>query len=117
MKAIKFDTQKPATELLSRVALEGVARVLGFGAQKYAAHNWRLGMEWGRVAGAAMRHLLAFIDGEDIDPESGLPHVDHLMCCAMFLSEYQKKNLGTDNRHTSPTVKPYVFVTHTREPK
>lgn len=85
-------------ELLSRVALEGCASVLTFGAIKYSPNNWRLGLEWGRVIGAAMRHLTAFSDGEDLDPESGLPHIDHLACCVMFLSEFQKKNLGTDDR-------------------
>lgn len=98
MSAIKFDSEKPRMELLSRVALEGCAQVLAFGSRKYAAHNWRRGLAWSRLIGAALRHLTAIMDGEDIDPESGLPHVDHLACCVMFLSEYQKKNLGTDDR-------------------
>lgn len=63
------------------------------------AHNWRKGFEWSRLIGAAMRHLTAILDGEDTDPESGLPHVDHLACCVMFLSEHQKKNLGIDDRY------------------
>lgn len=94
----KNDGEKPRMELLSRAALEGTAHVLTFGARKYDSHNWRKGMAWGRLIGAAMRHLQAFADGEDLDPESGLPHVDHLACCVMFLSEYQKRGLGTDDR-------------------
>ncbi len=100
MSAIKFDEEKPRMELLSRVALEGCARVLTFGAKKYASDNWRNGFKWRRLIGAAMRHLTAIMDGEDIDPESGLPHVDHLACCVMFLSEHQKKKLGSDDRWT-----------------
>lgn len=98
-EALKFDSAKPRMELLSRVALEGMAQVLTFGAKKYDSHNWRKGFEWSRLIGAAMRHLTAILDGEDMDPESGLPHVDHLACCVMFLSEHQKKNLGTDDRY------------------
>lgn len=97
--AIKHDTEKPRMDLLSEVAIEGLARVLTFGAKKYAADNWRKGMEWRRLIGAAMRHLFAYSRGEDLDPESGLPHIDHLACCVMFLSEYQKRKLGTDDRY------------------
>lgn len=97
--AVKHDTSKPRVELLSRPALEGCSRVLEFGANKYAADNWRKGMEWRRVIGALIRHALEFSDGKDIDEESGLPVIDHVMCCAMFLSEFQKRNLGVDDRH------------------
>lgn len=96
--AVKFDTEKNAIELASSWAIEGLGLVLTYGAKKYAAHNWRKGMAWSRLIGAAFRHLLAFARGEDIDPESGLPHIDHAMCCLMFLSEYQKLQLGSDDR-------------------
>ena len=98
-EATKYDQSKPRLDLLSRVALEGCADVLGFGARKYAEDNWRKGMAWRRLIRAALAHLTAFADGENLDRESGLPHIDHLACCAMFLSEYQKRKLGTDDRH------------------
>lgn len=96
---VKHDREKPRMDLLDRAALEGLAAVLGFGAQKYAAHNWRGGIEHSRLIGAAMRHLMAINDGEDIDPESGLPHVDHLGCCWMFLSNMQKTRPDLDDRY------------------
>ena len=102
-EGIKNDSEKVRMDLLSRSALEGVSQVLTYGAQKYAPDNWRKGMEWRRLIGAAMRHLQAFSDGEDMDPESGLPHIDHLGCCVMFLSEYQKKKMGTDDRWKGAT--------------
>ncbi len=40
----KFDGGKPRMDLLDPLWLAEVARVLGFGAQKYAAHNWRGGI-------------------------------------------------------------------------
>lgn len=95
---VKFDAEKIRMDLLSEVAVEGLAKVLTFGAKKYSADNWRNGMEWRRVIGAAMRHLFAFSRGENTDRESKLPHIDHLLCCAMFLSEYQKRATGTDDR-------------------
>lgn len=64
--------------------------------------NWELGMDWGRLVGAALRHVFAFVRGEDIDPESGLPHIDHALCCIAFLSAYQKRGVGVDDRVKLP---------------
>ena len=96
--AVKADTGKAPISLVPRSAIVAEAEVLGFGAQKYAAHNWRKGMKWSRLGDAALRHLLAWIDGEDVDPETGLSHLAHLRCCAGFLIEYQAAGLGDDDR-------------------
>lgn len=82
---VKFDHDKPRMDLLDPYALEQLSKVLGFGAQKYAAHNWRKGLHKSRLIGAALRHLFAYLKGEDTDPETGLSHVAHAMCCCMFL--------------------------------
>lgn len=97
--ALKYDSAKPMTDLLDPAALTGLAAVLTFGAKKYEAHNWRKGMKWSRLIAAMLRHLFAIMRGENIDPESGLPHIDHLGCCWMFLSNYMKTQTGTDDRH------------------
>lgn len=56
-----------------------VARVLAFGAQKYGAFNWRSGPKINAMTyvSAIQRHLDAYVDGEDRDAESGLPHLAH----------------------------------------
>lgn len=72
-------------DLLDPHAMEQLALVLGFGAKKYAAHNWRKGLSKSRLIGAALRHLFAYLGGQDHDPETGLSHVAHAMCCCMFL--------------------------------
>lgn len=94
----KDDNGKAPMSLIPQPALEELAKVLLFGKQKYNAHNWRAGMDWSRLADAAMRHLTAWYDGEDNDPESGLSHIAHLLCCAAFLMTYQKDGLGNDDR-------------------
>lgn len=96
---LKYDNNKPRMDLLDWTALEGVARVLTFGAQKYEANNWRKGLEYSRVMGAMLRHLAAIQRGEDIDPESGEPHIDHLGCCWMFLSNFMKTRPDLDDRY------------------
>jgi Domain of unknown function (DUF5664) len=97
--ALKFDTDKLPLNLLSTEAMNQTAAVLKFGAQKYAEHNWRKGFAWSRPLAAAMRHITAFNDGEDTDPESGLSHLAHAACCIMFLLEFQKTHPELDDRY------------------
>jgi hypothetical protein len=97
--AVKFDGEKLPLNLLSTEAMNQTAAVLKFGAQKYAEHNWRNGFVWSRPLAAAMRHITAFNDGEDRDPESGLSHLAHAACCIMFLLEFEKTHPELDDRY------------------
>jgi hypothetical protein len=99
MNAIKHDSEKPRMELVPSGAVLAIADVFTFGAKKYAAHNWRGGFEWSRLIGALERHVAAFKEGEDLDPESGLPHLAHAGCCVMMLLEHQRLNYGVDDRY------------------
>lgn len=69
------------------------------GAVKYGPFNWRDNAVIGRVyVAAARRHLLQYLDGEDIDPVSGVHHLGHAMaCCAILLDAQETGNLD-DNR-------------------
>ena len=96
-RAQKFDAGKVQLEYLSPVAIEMLGQVLTFGVQKYAPHNWRHGMEWSRVLGALLRHTFAWARGQSLDEETGLSHMAHVMCCAMFLVEYEALGIGTDD--------------------
>jgi hypothetical protein len=98
-KGLKYDDNKPRVELLSSVALLEIAKVLTFGAKKYATHNWRKGISWSIVLGAALRHLLAFLGGENKDQESGISHLAHAACCLMFLLEYETTHKEIDDRY------------------
>ena len=75
-EALKYDADKPRMELLDRYALEQIALVMAYGAKKYTTpeasgeHNWRKGLKWSRLYGAALRHLLAHMDGEGTDPDT-----------------------------------------------
>tara|TARA_R110000823_G_scaffold9739_10_gene33723 strand:- start:1403 stop:1747 length:345 start_codon:yes stop_codon:yes gene_type:complete len=97
-QAVKFDHDKIPYELLAPEFLEATATVLGFGADKYGARNWELGMVWSRPFAAMMRHMWAWWKGESLDPESGLPHLHHAACCLMFLIAYEERNVGEDDR-------------------
>jgi len=89
-EGIKHDQDKPMLNLIDPQAIEGLAAVLTFGAKKYAADNWRGGINNSRLIASLLRHLFAIMRGEYIDPESGLPHIDHVGCNWMFLSNNLK---------------------------
>lgn len=93
----KYDGGKLPLDLLDPTALEGLARVLEFGAKKYASHNWRGGISYSRLLAALLRHTFAILRGERIDPESGLPHIDHVGCCWMFASNMMKTRPDMDD--------------------
>lgn len=93
----KYDADKPRMDLIDPDAITGLASVLTFGAQKYAAHNWRQGISNSRLIAAMLRHLFAIMRGEYIDPESKLPHIDHVGCCWMFLSHNMKNRPDMDD--------------------
>jgi hypothetical protein len=102
---IKHDSEKVRLDLLSPIWLVGVGTVLTFGARKYAAHNWRKGLEITRLLGACLRHVLAFLGGEDNDPESGICHLYHASCCLMFASELFHTRKDLDDRYTTKQFK------------
>ncbi len=100
---VKLDAGKPPMSLLDSYALEQIALVLAFGAGKYDRHNWRGGIRFSRLIDAALRHLLVFNNGEDNDPESGLPHLAHAGCCIMFALWMSKHRGDLDDRFNPVT--------------
>ncbi len=64
------------------------ARVFSYGALKYAEWNWVKGMQWSIPLGCIGRHSLAVFEGQELDPESGLKHIGHIMCNLVMLKTY-----------------------------
>jgi len=95
---LRYNQGKSRVDLLSPLAMMGTAAVLEFGSKKYAEGNWQKGISWRATIGCLLRHTFKFMMGEDMDPESGLPHVDHIACNAMFLQEYFRTRKSFDDR-------------------
>jgi hypothetical protein len=89
---------KPLDKVLSFNCLEGACRVFAYGAGKYAAWNWAKGMAWSVPLGCALRHMQAVLDGEFIDDESGLPHIDHVFSNIVMLDYFEKHYPEGDDR-------------------
>lgn len=79
----------------------GAARGLKEGADKYGPYNWReAGVDTNTYTGAMLRHLLAYMDGEDVDPESkvGKTHLEGIAACCAILMDAGPLGKLEDNR-------------------
>jgi len=101
---IKHDKGKLPLHLVPAEAIEEVAKVLAFGADKYQDWNWAKGFKWSRLYAASLRHLYAHMRGEDKDPETGLSHLAHCACNLLFLVYHEQHGVGEDDRHPRPAA-------------
>lgn len=95
---VKFDAGKLRLDLVPPEGVTAVADILGIGAKKYAARNWEMGMDWSRPYGAALRHLFAWWNGENLDPDTGRSHLWHAATNLFFLIAYEQWKRGKDDR-------------------
>lgn len=93
-------------DLLAAPFLWELAEVCGFGAAKYSDDNWRKGYDWGLSYGAMQRHLHQFWMGEELDSESGLPHLAHAAwhCMVLYAFSSDPNYAGYDNRQDLPEL-------------
>jgi len=109
-KVARYNEGKVRVDLLPSYALQEIAKVFTYGANKYTKRdsngniiekgddNWKKGLGWMGVVASAKRHLELFISGEDRDEESNLLHLAHLATNIMFLIEYYRIYPQGDDR-------------------
>lgn len=69
------------------------------GMLKYGRANWRSsGVRASIYFDAANRHLNAWFEGEDHDPDSGVPHLAHALACLAIIVDAQAAGKLTDDR-------------------
>lgn len=112
-KGTKYDGGKLRMDLITPEMMEGLARPLTYGVEKYDDHNWRKGLSYSRVTAAALRHLNKWRAGHDIDDEadpitgaapSYLPHIQQAFVNIGFLVTFElegRKEL--DDRYKGDT--------------
>ena len=93
----KFDGSKNRLELIEPEYILGTGKILTFGAEKYAANNWKkmTTEDVERIKGSILRHTMAYLSGEKTDPESGESHLYHMSCNLMFLDYFDRKSNGS----------------------
>lgn len=111
----KYDDDKIPLDLLSPYFLSGTAEVLRFGAEKYESYNWAKGIKYSRVFSALQRHLWAFWAGENLDQETGLPHLWHANCCLMFLTHYEAADDLYKEFDDKPNYSSFAGAARTRD--
>lgn len=98
----RFNDGKLRWSLVDFDSLKPMVRVLEFGSQKYSDHNWKKGLKTTEICESMLRHITAYLNGEDMDPESNLPHIGHIMCNAKFLSYMWLFKKEFDDRYKDP---------------
>ncbi|MBP3622001.1 MAG: hypothetical protein J6J16_09605 [Lachnospiraceae bacterium] len=89
---VKHDEHKNRLDLIEPEFIEGVGEVLTFGAEKYEPNSWqKVEDAENRYYAALFRHLMAYKRGETVDQESGLSHLKHIACNAMFLLHFEEE--------------------------
>jgi hypothetical protein len=117
VSGVKHDGGKPEIDLISKVFVDELARVLSFGAVKYGRYNWKKGFESHRLISAVQRHVQAFNHGIDLDDESGLSHLAHAAANLMFLIDLKHHNRLIDTRYIEDASKNQKTKRVRRSPK
>jgi hypothetical protein len=90
-KAARYNAGKPKWSLVHFESLVPMIRVLEYGCIKYAPFNWQKPMDLMEILESMQRHLAALFDGEICDKESGVSHMGHIQCNAMFYNYHKQK--------------------------
>ena len=83
-----YSEGKLRMDLIPPLWKRALAEVLTYGAKKYDDHNWLRGMKYSELQGSVERHWLAWQEGEELDAESGLPHLAHMAVDVLMLLLY-----------------------------
>jgi hypothetical protein len=91
-------------DLIPTEPLRLLATLYGRGAQKYDDDNWRRGYDWKLSYAALQRHINQFWSGEDIDPETQVPHVINAAWHCFTLAQFMIDHPEYDNRYKVGTT-------------
>jgi hypothetical protein len=81
------------------------------GSVKYGRHNYRVaGIRSSVYYDGLMRHMMAWWEGEDIDPDSGMNHITKALSCLVVLRDAQMQGMCTDDR--PPKSKKFYETLH-----
>jgi hypothetical protein len=100
MERLKYDNNKPRFDLIDPHFELDLAKILEHGAAKYKAGSWKY-VEIEAYISALRRHLNAYMRGEYIDSDSGMPHTACMGANVMFI-HYLARMLFEGNIKVNP---------------
>lgn len=96
--SLRYNTGKPQMSNIPPEFLLEMAKVMTEGAKKYGKFNYKKGNYMSVPYDSAMRHIFAFINGQNLDDETQCHHLAHAAVNLMFMYIYQKRNPEMDDR-------------------
>jgi hypothetical protein len=99
---VKSDSGKLRMDLIPPEAMEALAEVLTYGANKYDDRNWEKGIRYSRIYAATLRHLVSWARGQDYDLESNILHLKHALCNLAFLVTYEEREMDDEWDDVTP---------------
>lgn len=103
--ALKYDGNKPNLALIPKEAMWAMASALDYGARKYSSDNFKEGMQIRRSLAAALRHIYQFLDGENVDQESGCMHLGNAMASLAMACYTLENRPEFDDRYVKPQMR------------
>lgn len=92
IKKVRLGLVPPSSLVYQALAMEN-------GADKYGPYNWRDNKVQATIyVDAALRHLLAWLDGEEIAADSGKPHLGHALACLGIIVDAKETGNLVDDR-------------------
>lgn len=90
---------KPPLSCIPTGPLYEVGAVMLDGSAKYGRHNWRvIGVRSSVYYDAALRHLMKWWEGEELDTDSGCHHLAHAVACCLIVRDATNLGQLTDDR-------------------
>lgn len=97
-QTVKTDAGKLELELIPTSLTKALGVVLTRGRKQYGKDTWKT-VKTDRIIGALERHLMKYKDDPyGLDKDSGLPHIFHVLCNAMFLNHEVLEKLQKDGK-------------------
>jgi hypothetical protein len=94
-----YGLAKPSLDLVSPLVTSMLSLAQLEGALKYGAYNWRVaGVKHSTYHSALLRHIGADHAGQDIDPESNIPHLVKAMACLHVMIDAKIHGKLNDDR-------------------
>jgi len=107
MKGLRFNKNKIDLTYCPTSAIAAVALTLMKNSDKYGGkypdNNWRSGIPVSTYMACVLRHIYKYIDGEDLDSESGIPHLFHAITNLAMAIENVEVHDKADDRHKLKT--------------